>query len=106
MTFSNSQMHNDIMAVGFKDRPLLLATGLRALGQIRKPVEGENNDQEGKFITETYQNTTAKVRALIDVEAEAVHMILNGIGNDIYSTMDACPNANEMWFAIERLQKG
>ncbi|GJT91444.1 retrovirus-related pol polyprotein from transposon TNT 1-94 [Tanacetum coccineum] len=44
--------------------------------------------------------------ALIDAEAEVVHMILNGIGNDIYSTVDACPNAKEMWIAIERLQQG
>ncbi|GKC72179.1 hypothetical protein Tco_1118062 [Tanacetum coccineum] len=32
---------------------------------------------------------------------EAVHLILNGIGNDIYSTMDACTNAKEMWIEIE-----
>nr|GEW18330.1 integrase, catalytic region, zinc finger, CCHC-type, peptidase aspartic, catalytic [Tanacetum cinerariifolium] len=35
-----------------------------------------------------------------------VHMKLNGIGNDIYSTVDACPNAQEMWIAVERLQQG
>ncbi|GJV25619.1 retrovirus-related pol polyprotein from transposon TNT 1-94 [Tanacetum coccineum] len=33
-------------------------------------------------------------------------MILNGIGNDIYSTVDACPNAKEMWVVIGRLQQG
>ncbi|GJT54592.1 integrase, catalytic region, zinc finger, CCHC-type containing protein [Tanacetum coccineum] len=43
---------------------------------------------------------------LIDAEAEAVHMILNRIRNDIYSTVDACPNANEMWISIECLQQG
>ncbi|GKC56937.1 hypothetical protein Tco_1084535 [Tanacetum coccineum] len=64
MTSSNSQIHNDIMAVGSKERPLMLAL------------------------------------------AEAIHMILNGIGNDIYSIMDACPNAKEMWNAIEHLQQG
>ncbi|GJX35304.1 hypothetical protein Tco_0246861 [Tanacetum coccineum] len=29
-----------------------------------------------------------------------------GIDNDIYSTVDACPNACEMWKAIERLKQG
>ncbi|GJW60341.1 hypothetical protein Tco_0109676 [Tanacetum coccineum] len=33
-------------------------------------------------------------------------MILNGIGNDIYFTVDDCPNAKEMWIAIERLEQG
>nr|GFC75741.1 hypothetical protein [Tanacetum cinerariifolium] len=35
-------------------------------------------------------------------EAEAVQIILTGIDNDIYSTVDACPNASEIWKAIER----
>nr|GFB99858.1 hypothetical protein [Tanacetum cinerariifolium] len=38
--------------------------------------------------------------------AEAVQIILTGIDNDIYSTVDACPNACEMWTAIERLKQG
>ncbi|GJS43172.1 hypothetical protein Tco_0568215 [Tanacetum coccineum] len=36
----------------------------------------------------------------------AVQIILTGIDNDIYSTVDACPNACEMWKAIERLKQG
>nr|GFB65258.1 hypothetical protein [Tanacetum cinerariifolium] len=37
---------------------------------------------------------------------EAVQIILTGIDNDIYSTVDACPNICEMWKAIERLKQG
>ncbi|GJR70385.1 hypothetical protein Tco_0016450 [Tanacetum coccineum] len=50
---------------------------------------------------ETYANIDPKNIKLIDAEAEAAHMILNEIGNDIYSTVDACANATEMWIAIE-----
>ncbi|GKC69277.1 hypothetical protein Tco_1115160, partial [Tanacetum coccineum] len=32
--------------------------------------------------------------------------VAEGIDNDIYSTVDACPNACEMWKAIERLKQG
>nr|GEX67076.1 hypothetical protein [Tanacetum cinerariifolium] len=32
-------------------------------------------------------------------------IILTGIDNDIYSTVDACPNSCEMWKAIERKLK-
>ncbi|GJR04223.1 retrovirus-related pol polyprotein from transposon TNT 1-94 [Tanacetum coccineum] len=42
----------------------------------------------------------------LDAEAEAVQIILTGIDNDIYSTVDACPNACEMWEAIKRLKRG
>ncbi|GJR88562.1 hypothetical protein Tco_0212573 [Tanacetum coccineum] len=38
-------------------------------------------------------------------EVEAVQIILTGIDNDIYSTVDACPNACEMWKAIKRLKQ-
>nr|GFA69165.1 hypothetical protein [Tanacetum cinerariifolium] len=36
---------------------------------------------------------------------EAIQIILTGIDNDIYSTVDACPNACEMWKAIGRLKQ-
>ncbi|GKD43525.1 hypothetical protein Tco_1268170 [Tanacetum coccineum] len=42
----------------------------------------------------------------LDAEAEAVQLILTWIDIDIYSTVNACPNACEMWKAIERLKQG
>ncbi|GJT46901.1 retrovirus-related pol polyprotein from transposon TNT 1-94 [Tanacetum coccineum] len=39
-------------------------------------------------------------------EKEAIFLLLTGIGDEIYSTVDACNTANEMWIAIERLQQG
>nr|GFA81719.1 hypothetical protein [Tanacetum cinerariifolium] len=49
---------------------------------------------------------TQEIRDQLNAEAEAVQIILTGIDNDIYSTVDACPNACEMWKAIERLKQG
>ncbi|GKE29283.1 hypothetical protein Tco_1444667 [Tanacetum coccineum] len=40
------------------------------------------------------------------LEKEAIHLLLTGIGDEIYSTVDACKTAHEMWIAIERLQQG
>ncbi|GJR78188.1 hypothetical protein Tco_0148973 [Tanacetum coccineum] len=37
---------------------------------------------------------------------EAIHLLLTRIGDEIYSTVDACKTAHEMWEAIERLQQG
>ncbi|GJX07052.1 retrovirus-related pol polyprotein from transposon TNT 1-94 [Tanacetum coccineum] len=50
-----------------------------------------------------FDNTTKEARALLDDEAEAFHMILNGIGNYICSITDAFPNAKEIWIAIGNL---
>nr|GEU81889.1 hypothetical protein [Tanacetum cinerariifolium] len=37
-------------------------------------------------------------------QKEAIHLILTGIGDEIYSTVDACQTAQEMWEAIERYE--
>ncbi|GJV50545.1 retrovirus-related pol polyprotein from transposon TNT 1-94 [Tanacetum coccineum] len=56
-------------------------------------------------VMETYVIVSEEIRKKIDAETEAVHIILTRIDNDIYSTVDACPNAMEMWKAIERLKQ-
>ncbi|GJX13499.1 hypothetical protein Tco_0205257 [Tanacetum coccineum] len=45
------------------------------------------------------------IRGQLNAKAEAVQIILTGIDNDIYSIVDACPSACEMWKAIERLKQ-
>nr|GEV01353.1 hypothetical protein [Tanacetum cinerariifolium] len=55
---------------------------------------------------ENYKNVSQDIRDQLNAKAKAVQIILTGIDNDIYSTVDACPNACEMWKAIERLKQG
>ncbi|GJS96799.1 hypothetical protein Tco_0803767, partial [Tanacetum coccineum] len=70
------------------------------------PLDGDQPGHLCRVQEETYANTTPENQRLIDAEAEAIYMILNRIGDDIYSTVDAYLNANEMWLAIEHLQQG
>ncbi|GKD85542.1 hypothetical protein Tco_1356696 [Tanacetum coccineum] len=42
---------------------------------------------------ETYSTVNDETKKRIDIEAEAVHIILTGIDNDIHSTVDAYANA-------------
>nr|GFD52470.1 hypothetical protein [Tanacetum cinerariifolium] len=55
---------------------------------------------------ENYKNVSQDIRDQLNVEAEAIQIILIWIDHDIYSTVDASPNACEMWKAIERLKHG
>ncbi|GJZ38099.1 hypothetical protein Tco_0584290 [Tanacetum coccineum] len=55
---------------------------------------------------ETIHNMTAENRLYFQAEKEAIFLILTGIGDEIYSTVDACNTSKEMWTAIERLQQG
>nr|GEY11688.1 retrovirus-related Pol polyprotein from transposon TNT 1-94 [Tanacetum cinerariifolium] len=90
-------LHNAIMEACSKDRPPMLA-----------PVK-EIPISEGSHVTrtesqmETYKTVSQGIRDQLNAEGEAVQIILTGIDNDIYSTVDACPNACEMWKAIERI---
>ncbi|GJR27895.1 hypothetical protein Tco_1104127 [Tanacetum coccineum] len=90
-TTSNSQMHNDIMAAGSRES---------------KPTRATEEAIPKHNVPETYKNTTLEKRAYFDVEAEAIHMILSGIRDKIYSTVDAYTISKEMWIAIKRLQHG
>ncbi|GJY82311.1 hypothetical protein Tco_0495687 [Tanacetum coccineum] len=94
-------MHNNIMAAGLRDRPPMLATRRYAQWQSR-------------FLR--YINTRLNVEILLTMspenkahyesEKKAIHLLLTGIGDEIYLTVDAFKTAHEMWIAIERLQKG
>nr|GFD17356.1 hypothetical protein [Tanacetum cinerariifolium] len=77
--------------LGWKEKPILDAEG--------------NPTNSTDRVFETYQNVKQEIRDQLNAEVEAVQIILTGIDNDIYSTVDACPNACEMWKAIERLKQ-
>nr|GFA53913.1 hypothetical protein [Tanacetum cinerariifolium] len=46
-----------------------------------------------------------KNKAHFLAEKEAIHLILTRIGDEIYSTVDPCQTAQEMWEAIKMLQQ-
>nr|GEV50175.1 hypothetical protein [Tanacetum cinerariifolium] len=68
-------------------------------------TEGSSKTTTERYM-ENYKNVSQDIRDQLNAEAEAVQIILIGIDNDIYSTVDACLNACKMWKAIERLKQG
>nr|GEZ18298.1 hypothetical protein [Tanacetum cinerariifolium] len=54
------------------------------------PVVPENTK------VETPMNMSPKNKAHYESEKEAIHLILTGIGDEIYSTVDACKTAQEI----------
>nr|GEY72147.1 Gag-Pol polyprotein [Tanacetum cinerariifolium] len=98
-TQTSNTLHNAIMEVSSKDRPSMLAPDTEVLISEGSP------DTRTESHMETYKTVSQDIRDQLNAEAEAVQIILTGIDNDIYSTVDACPNACEMWKAIERFYK-
>nr|GEX34091.1 hypothetical protein [Tanacetum cinerariifolium] len=68
---------NPSYELGWKDKPILDAEG--------------NLTTATQQVFETYQNVKQEIGDQLNAEAEAVQIILTGIDNDIYSTVDACP---------------
>nr|GEW83978.1 hypothetical protein [Tanacetum cinerariifolium] len=87
-------MHNNIMAAGSRDRPPMLATGRYAQWRSRFL----------RYI-DTRPNGDALRKCILE-EKEAILLIVTGIGDEIYSNVDACKTTHEMWEAIERLLQG
>ncbi|GKA45616.1 hypothetical protein Tco_0738412 [Tanacetum coccineum] len=88
-------MHNNIMAAGSKDRPPMLGPGRYSQWRSRflRYIDTKGN---GEYLR----------KCIFEAEKEDIFLLLTGIGDEIYSTVDACNTANEMWIAIERLQQG
>ncbi|GJZ90479.1 hypothetical protein Tco_0662406 [Tanacetum coccineum] len=116
---TDSQMHNNIMAAGSRDLPPMLATRRYAQWRsrfLRYIDTRPNGDALRKCILKgPYTPTTVIIPAVPATDnspavpertTEAIHLILTGIGDEIYSTVDACKTTHEMWEAIERLQQG
>nr|GEW34532.1 hypothetical protein [Tanacetum cinerariifolium] len=134
---TDSQMHN-IMVVGSRDRPPMLAPGRYAQWQssfmryvdtrpnneaLKKrfvqgpyklshiiipgqPATAESSEVPKQTAVETFLNISPENKAHYDAEKEVIHLLLTGIRDEIYSTVDACKIAHDMWIAIERLQHG
>nr|GEV94736.1 retrovirus-related Pol polyprotein from transposon TNT 1-94 [Tanacetum cinerariifolium] len=96
-TQTSNALHNAIMEAGSKDRLPMLAP---------VPVTEGSSETTTERYMENYKNVSQDIRDQLNAEAKAAQIILTRIYNDIYSTVDACPNACEMWKAIERLKQG
>nr|GEV36821.1 hypothetical protein [Tanacetum cinerariifolium] len=129
---TDSQMHNNIMAAGSRDRPSMLATGRypqwrsRFLRYINTRPNGEALRKcilSGPYkpttilvqaveatddslavpehtTVETPINMSPKNKAHFEAEKETIHLILTGIGDEIYSTADACQTAQEIFYKL------
>ncbi|GJZ10839.1 integrase, catalytic region, zinc finger, CCHC-type containing protein [Tanacetum coccineum] len=96
-TKTSNALHNAVMEAGGKARLSMLAPEKTVL-----VTEGSSETTTGGYM-ENYKNVSQDIRNQLNVEA--VQIILTRIDNDIYSTVDACPNACEMCKAIERLNQ-
>nr|GFB30712.1 hypothetical protein [Tanacetum cinerariifolium] len=64
------------------------------------PVSEGSSETTTETYIENYKNVSQDIRDQLNAEAEAVQIILIGIDNDIYSTVDACPNACEIFYKM------
>nr|GEU31440.1 Gag-Pol polyprotein [Tanacetum cinerariifolium] len=70
------------------------------------PVMDNSPAVPERTTVETILNMSPENKAPFKSEKEVIHLILTGIGDEIYSTIETCKITHEMWKAIERLQQG
>nr|GEU85065.1 hypothetical protein [Tanacetum cinerariifolium] len=81
-TKTSNTLHNAIMEAGGKDRPPMLAPDNEV------PISEGSSVTTTETYMETYKNVSQDIHDQLNAEAEAVQIILTGIDNDIYSTVD------------------
>nr|GEW56487.1 retrovirus-related Pol polyprotein from transposon TNT 1-94 [Tanacetum cinerariifolium] len=69
------------------------------------PVTDDSPEVPKRITVETILNKSFEIKEHYQSEKEAIHFLLTRIGNEIYSTVDACKTAHDIWIAIERLQQ-
>nr|GEW94822.1 hypothetical protein [Tanacetum cinerariifolium] len=101
---TDSQMHNNIMTAGEALRKCILSGPYKPTTVLVQAVDATDDSLAvpEHATVETPMNMSLENKARFLAEKEAIHLILTGIGDDIYSTVDACQTAQEMWEAIER----
>nr|GEW01527.1 hypothetical protein [Tanacetum cinerariifolium] len=99
-TQTSNALHNAIIEAGGKDRPLMLALGnyVQWKSIIKRYIDTKPNNE---LIHYCLQNPPCKFKW-----TEKTVPVIEGIDNDIYYIVDACPNACEMWKLIKRLKHG
>nr|GEX95165.1 hypothetical protein [Tanacetum cinerariifolium] len=105
-TQTSNTLHNAIMETGGKDRMPMLASGncIQWKSRIKRDIDTKPNHE---LIHYCLKNPPYKFMwADKEVPISEVQIILTWIDDDIYSTVNACPNTYEMWKAIERLKHG
>ncbi|GJT02318.1 retrovirus-related pol polyprotein from transposon TNT 1-94 [Tanacetum coccineum] len=70
------------------------------------PVTDDTPAVSEQTSIETILTMSPENKAYYESKKEAIHLLLTGIGDEIYSTIDACKTSHEMWISIERLQQG
>nr|GEY66330.1 hypothetical protein [Tanacetum cinerariifolium] len=85
-TQTSNTLYNAIMEAGSKDRTPMLAPDWK---DIKVLVSEGSPITTTARIHETYKNVSQEIKDQLNAETEAVQIILTGIDNDIYSTVDA-----------------
>nr|GEV30674.1 reverse transcriptase domain-containing protein [Tanacetum cinerariifolium] len=109
-TQTSNTLHNAIMEAGSKDRPPMLAPGnyVKWKSRIKRYIDTKPNHDLIHYCLENppYQLDLTNIEVPVSEGSPITTTARIRIDNDIYSTVDDCPNACEMWKAIERLKQG
>nr|GEW53680.1 hypothetical protein [Tanacetum cinerariifolium] len=103
-TQTSNTLHNAIMEAGGKDRLPILAPGnyVQWKSKIKRYIDTKPNHELIHYFIRILHTSSRGQTSKFQFLKEVLSQQLKRIDNSIHSIVDACPNACEMWKAIER----
>ncbi|GJY61747.1 hypothetical protein Tco_0462404 [Tanacetum coccineum] len=108
----------DIYAVGSESRPPMLNKDTfvlwssRLLCYVKSKPNGKliyNSIMNGPYVRTFHEQTddelTEKEVKQMEADDQAIQIILMGLSEDIYATVDSCETAQEIWLHVQQMMK-
>ncbi|GKD82768.1 hypothetical protein Tco_1349607 [Tanacetum coccineum] len=98
ITYIDTRLNGDSLRKCFLEGPYTPSTVIIPA----VPATDDSPEVLEQTAVETILNMSPKNKEHYQSEKEAIHLLLTGIGDEIYSTVYACKTPHDMWITIER----
>ncbi|GJU26102.1 hypothetical protein Tco_1164723 [Tanacetum coccineum] len=105
LIYIGTRPNGDVIRSGYHQKDRKPSQNDKTEHGMEKTVQNQGQKGPYKFTTATIPAVPRTDDSLAS-EKEAIHLLLTRIRDEIYSIIEACKIAHDMWIAIKRLQQG
>ncbi|GKB33934.1 hypothetical protein Tco_0873335 [Tanacetum coccineum] len=104
-----STLTQDVLAVGFENRPSMLEKGSYDTWQSRMLMYIEGKENAGRVEVKRMQTKgdwTTDEKKQMECDITAANIIFQGLLNEIYNLLNHMKTAHSIWYRVKKLREG